>query len=293
VLFIVGNRVRQVRFDSEKLSPEQWDKIAELTGAELTGLPEKAKAQLEDYIGFYRAMRKDSRQYYGNVAKTIQVFKKREEQTLKDLNNLMSMSGRKLLPAIAMGIVHQVPIFDGELELIHGYLKQAAEQKRMLLDWYDKALTRLHRSTTRVPSSLFNLVRLLNSLLHQHTGRYISSGKNDPAFMYVLEVCRSAEPELLKEKNEGYDTIHEVTKRVVTEINEGGSQFAFDMEGWGDLIPYWVERDVLVDDPDWKIKVELHKGTDGSFKLHYEVPKIEGEGSLVILRPLFAPETQC
>jgi hypothetical protein len=291
VLFIVGNRVRQVPFGSEKLSPAQWAKIAEFTeSAESTGLPEKAKAQLEDYIGFYRAMRNDSRQYYGDVAQTIAVFKKREEQTLIDLNNLMS--GTEPLPAITMGIEHQVPIFDEELELIRNYLKQASEQKRKLLDWYDKALTRLHRPETRVPSSLFNLVRLLNSLLQQHTGRRISSGRNDPAFLYVLEACRIAEPELLTKKNEGDSTIHEVTKRVVTEINEGGSQLAFDIQGWGDLIPYWVKRDVLVDDPDWKIKVEFHEGTDGSFKLHYELPRIEGEGSLVILRPLFAPETQ-
>jgi hypothetical protein len=290
VLFIVGNQVRQVRYDSEKLSPEQWDKIAAGI-AELTGLrlPEKAKAQLEDYIGFYRVMRSDSRQRYGDVAQTIEAYKKREEQTLKDLNNLMS--GREPLPAMAMGIEHQVPIFDEEIELIRGYLKQAAEQKKKLLDWYDKALTRLHRSKTRVPSSLFNLVRLLNSFLQQHTERRISSGKNDLAFMYVLEVCKIAEPELLKEKNEGYDTIHEVTKRVVREINEGGSPVAFDIEGWGDLIPYWVERDVSVDDPDWKIKVKLHEETDGSFELHCNTPKIEGEGSLFILRPLFAPET--
>jgi hypothetical protein len=110
VLFIVGNQVRQVRYDSEKLSPEQWDKIAAGI-AELTGLrlPEKAKAQLEDYIGFYRVMRSDSRQRYGDVAQTIEAYKKREEQTLKDLNNLMS--GREPLPAMAMGIEHQVPIF--------------------------------------------------------------------------------------------------------------------------------------------------------------------------------------
>jgi hypothetical protein len=289
VLFIVGNCVRQVRFDSEKLSPEQWAKIAELTE-----LPEKAKAQLEDYIGFYRAMRNDSRQQYGNVAQTIAVFKKREEQTLKDLNNLMS--GRQLLPAIAMGIEHQVPIFDEELELIRKWLEQASEQKRKLLDWYDKALTRLHRSKTRVPSSLFNLVRLLNSLLQQHTSRRISSGRNDPAFMYVLEVCKIAEPELLTKKEEGYSAIHEAAKRVVTEINEGESRLEFDIEGWGDSIPYWVERnDISVDDPNWKIKVELHQETDGGFKLHYncEIPEIEGEGSLFILYPLFAPETQC
>jgi hypothetical protein len=58
------------------------------------------------------------------------------------------------------------------------------------------------------------------------------------------------------------------------------------------LIPYWVERDVSVDDPDWKIKVKLHEETDGSFELHCNIPEIEGEGSLFILRPLFAPETQ-
>ena len=291
MLFIVGNRVRQVRFDSEKLSPEQWDKIAAGI-AELTGLrlPEKAKAQLEDYIGFYRVLRSDSRQRYGDVAQVIEVYKKREEQTLKDLNNVKS--GTEPLPAIAMGIEHQVKIFDEELELIRNYLEQAAEQKKKLLDWYDKALTRLHRSTTRVPSSLFNLVRLLNSFLKQHTGQHISSGKDDPAFKYVLEACKIAEPTLLKEKNEGYDTIHEVTKRVVTEINECGSPFAFDIEGWGDLIPYWVESDVSVDDPDLKIKVEFHEGTNGSFKIRCELPTIEGEGSLFILRPCFAPETQ-
>jgi hypothetical protein len=58
------------------------------------------------------------------------------------------------------------------------------------------------------------------------------------------------------------------------------------------LIPCWVERNISVDDPDWKIKVELHQETDGSFELHCTIPETEGEGSLFILHPLFASETQ-
>jgi hypothetical protein len=85
LLFIVGNRLRQVRFDSEKLSCEQWAKIAELSG-----LPEKAKAELEDYIGFYRAMRTDARQQYPNVVTKIEDARKWEAAALRQLSNLIS-----------------------------------------------------------------------------------------------------------------------------------------------------------------------------------------------------------
>jgi hypothetical protein len=70
VLLVVGDRLRQIRFDSEKLSPEQWARIVDLTG-----LPEKAKAELEDYIGFYRSLRNDGRQHYGNVAERIKAVR--------------------------------------------------------------------------------------------------------------------------------------------------------------------------------------------------------------------------
>jgi hypothetical protein len=85
VLFIVGNRLRRVRFDSEKLSAEQWTTISELTG-----LPEKAKVELEDCIGFYRALRNDARQHYGDIAQGIMAYKRREERTVHDLTKLIS-----------------------------------------------------------------------------------------------------------------------------------------------------------------------------------------------------------
>jgi hypothetical protein len=286
VLFIVGNRLRRVRFDSEKLSSQQWTRISELTG-----LPEKAKIELEGLLGFYRELRNDARQHYGDVAQTIMTFKKREEQTVHDLTNLIS--SKQFLPAITMGLVHQVPIFDEEFELIRRWLERTCEEKLKLLKWYDNALTRVHRSKTRVPSSLFNLVRLLNSLLQKYTGLSISSGRKDPTFTYVLEVCRIAEPELLTRTDQGQSSIHEVAKRVVTEINEGASPFTFDIEGWGHLIPSWVEvNDISVDDPDQNIKIEAHQEAyRSSVDIRCELPSVEEENSLFILTPWFAPET--
>jgi hypothetical protein len=285
VLFIVGNRLRRVRFDPEKLSSQQWTRISELTG-----LPEKAKVELEGLLGFYRELRKDARQHYGGVAQTIMTFKNREKQTVHDLTNLIS--SKQFLPAITMGLVHQVPIFDEEFELIRRWLERTREEKRKLLKWYDNALTRVHRSKTRVPSSLFNLVRLLNSLLQEYTGRRISSGRKDPTFTYVLEVSRIAEPELLTKKDQGQRSIHEAAKRVITEINEGATLFTFDIEGWGHLIPSWVKvNDISVDDPDQTIRIKAHREADGSSEIRFKLPSIEGESLLFILTPWFAPET--
>jgi hypothetical protein len=282
--FIVGNRLRRVHFNSEKLSSEQWTTISELTG-----LPEKAKVELEDLIGFYRALRNDARQHYGDVAQGIMTFKRREEQTVHDLTTLIS--SRELLPAIKMGTVHQVPIFDEEFDLIRRWLERTCEEKRKLLKWYDNALTRVHRSETRVPSSLFNLVRLLNSLLQRFTPRRISSGRKDPTFTYVLQVSRIAEPELLTKKDQGQSSIHEAAKRVITEINEGACPFTFNIEGWGYLIPSWVKvSDISIDDPDQKIKIEAHQEADGSY-VEIRLSSIEEESSLFILTPWFAPET--
>jgi hypothetical protein len=284
VLFVVGNRLRQIRFDSEKLSPEQWDTIAGLTR-----FPEKAKAELEDYIGFYRSLRNDARQQYGSVSKRIKKVRHWEQEALRGLTNLMS--SREFFPAIAMGIEHQVLIFDEELALIREWLKHTCEEKKKLLDWYDKALKRLGRSK-RVPSSLFNLVRLLNGLFYKYTHQRISTGKTDDAFKYVLEVCRIAEPKLREKEDKGINTVHEVTKRVVTEVIEGEVAFAFDIEGWGHLIPYWR--------PTTKICIHDSRGTvEAEFdeeRGHYmrvNIPKtIEGEGGIFILTPLYAPESQ-
>jgi hypothetical protein len=94
---------------------------------------------------------------------------------------------------------------------------QVCEGKKKLLEWYDKASRRLKRSRTRVPSSLFNFIRILNAILEKHTRTRITSGRNDPVFQYVLELCRFAEPELNKKKGKGLSTVHETTKRVITE----------------------------------------------------------------------------
>ena len=283
MLFVVGNRLLQVRFDSEKLSPEQWARITELTG-----LPAKAKAELEDYIGFYRALRSDARQHYGNVSERVEKVRKWEATALRGLTKLMA--SKDFFPAIAMGVEYQVNIFDEELELIREWLKQTCEQKRKLLDWYGKALTRLRRSN-RVPSSLFNLIRLLNTLLYRYTGERISSGKKNPAFSYVLEVCNIAEPQLRTKKGKGINTVHEVTKRVVTQIIS--DMPGIEIEGWGHLIPYWVPtKDVFVRDPARKIKIELYEAPGGRFVENVKLPRIEGEGMLCILAPLFAPKTQ-
>jgi hypothetical protein len=285
VLFVVGNRLRQIRFDSEKLSPEQWARIVDLTG-----LPEKAKAELEDCIGFYRALRNDGRQHYGNVAKRIKAVRDWEAAALKGLTNLMS--SREFFPALAMGIEHQVHIFDEELELIREWLKHACEEKKKLLDWYDKALTRLGRSK-RVPSSLFNLVRLLNGLLQKYTNQRISSGKKDPAFTYVLEVCGIAEPELLRKKDKRIRTVHEVTKRVVTELIDSEGLVAIDIEGWGHLIPYWMPTNKVCVHDSWGTVEAEFDDERGHYRLHANIPKaIEGEGSLFILTPLYARESQ-
>jgi hypothetical protein len=279
VLFVIGNRLREVRFDSEKLSSEQWAKITDLTG-----FPEKAKSELEDYIGFYRTLRDDARQQYRDVSRRVERVRQWEAEALRGLTKLISSGD--FIPALAMGIEHQVKIFDEELDLIREWLEQACEKKRKLLDWYDKALARLRRSK-RVPSSLFNLIHLLNTLLEKYAERRISSGKKDPAFTYVLEVCRIAEPTLKTKKDNGLGTIQEITKRVVTEIIS--NEWMFDIEAWGELIPYWKPTNsISIRDTTHKIEVEYHQDGDvlrGETRVPPEAIPV------IILAPFFAPET--
>jgi hypothetical protein len=282
MLFIVAdNTLKEVPFEAEKLSPEQWDKIARWTG-----LPEKAKSELEDCIGFYRALRNDARKEYGEVWERVKYVRRYEQEALRSLAKLIS--SKEFLPALAMGLEHQVNIFDEELDLVRKWLMQVCEGKKKLLEWYDKASRRLKRSRTRVPSSLFNFIRILNAILEKHTRTRITSGRNDPVFQYVLELCRFAEPELNKKKGKGLSTVYETTKRVIREILD--NRDAFDIEGWGELIPYWKpSNSISVHDPAHGIEVEFHEEGDivrGSSRIPPEAIPV------IFLTPLFTPEKQ-
>jgi hypothetical protein len=289
VLFIVGGRFREVHFQSRKLSDEEWDKIAELSG-----LPPDSRSELQDYVGLHRELRFDAQRKYGSFLwKKLLEARNKEQQSLKCLEAMIS--NPNFFPAIAIGLEDQIKIFDEELDVIRTWLKQCSEQKRKLVKWYDKAVTRLrHRHRGPTTSSLFNLVRLLNSLLKKHTGRRISRAKrrngkrND--FDYVWEVCRIAEPDLEKDPNRGRKQVDEIVRRVATE--DRANEDSFEIEGWGELIPDWrPANDISLENSELGITVEFHKEGDSAYGSITTSSRTPPEAlPIIFLTPPFGPE---
>jgi hypothetical protein len=257
MLFIVGGRFQEIHFQYPKISDEEWNKIVELSG-----LPPEARSELQDYIGFYRKLHRDAHTEYRNLWKKLVDARNKEEMSLKRLEALIS--NPKFFDALAIGLEDQTNIFDEELGCIRDWLKQCCEQKKQLVDWYEKALPRLHRRQ-RGPrtSSLFNLIRLLNRLLKKYTGERITlatlpKGKRNP-FNYVWEVCQIAEPKL--DREQGMKKVAEIVRRVVTE--DLGSEDSFEIEGWEELIPHWKRMsDLSLYDDRLGVTVEFHEQGD-------------------------------
>jgi hypothetical protein len=255
MLFIVGGQIREVHFP-RILEDEQWNRMAELSG-----LPPEARSEIDDYIGYYRELRPDAQTEYGRLWKKLDGARKKEIASLKTLHAIIL--NPNFFPALAMGLDGQEKIPAGEVAVIRKRLEGFCKEKQSLVDWYNKAVTRLHHGERgRHRSSLFTLVLLLNSLLMKYTGKRISrakrrKGKQD-AYEYVWEVCRIANPDLELNPNKGRNTVDGVIRQVVTQVL--GNEDSIGIQSWAELIPHWKEEDEWsLEDPKWGIRVDYKK----------------------------------
>ena len=275
MLFVVGGKIQEVHYEPV-ISDDQWTTISELLG-----LPDEARVQLDDYIGYCRELRQDAKEQCGEVWQdALSKVRNAEDKCKKTLENVISNSkgSRKIsqtdfFDALAMGLDGQEKIPPRELQVIKDWLKHIAEEKERLVDWYDKALARFHyyertgKKTGR--TSLVTLVRFLNDLLLSRTGERISTGKGSGRgrnyFEYVFQACLIAFPDIaLKSKGAQISRIKKAIEKVLKEYL--ATERTDEIDLWEHLMPGWKEANSLsIYDSKRGIRIE-YRGEDGSFE---------------------------
>jgi hypothetical protein len=248
MLFVVGGRLREVHFPAI-LQNGEWDEIKTLSG-----LPDKARPELDDSIGYCRQLLLDSKEKYGTLwDNALAALREAERASLDASHNILT---DEFFDALSIGLDGQETIPLKEVQAIRGWLKRILEDKRKFLDWCDKAHKRVHyRARTGEKTgrtSLFVLVQLLNGILYRYmvdvisTGQLMRDGRN--SLQYVTKVCVIAQPDLLeprraekiirKPKDRAEQRVKKVIEEVLKEHNLGGQ--TYQMQDWGELIPDWI-----------------------------------------------------
>jgi hypothetical protein len=135
--FIVGERVQEVRYPSV-IQDEQWKKLSTLSG-----LPNEARRLLDEHIGYYRELKLDAHKKYGECwYDALCEARDAETKAIQELEALLSKEN--FFDALATGLDGQQRVFPKETEVIRDWLMQSLKEKKKLLEWYGKAMTRVH-----------------------------------------------------------------------------------------------------------------------------------------------------
>jgi len=297
MLFVIGGRLRRINHPA-CVTDQQWNEIVTLSG-----LPQEARAAIDDYIGLYRDLRRDAQGEYPALWKqAVDVM----EEEIKSKEKLCALrDDPNFFSALRMGIDGQDKIPETELTVMLLWLDSILKEKNELMKWLDNALDRLHhvRETNdaeqssqaprhrgkRKPSrdSLMILVRLLSILLHRYTGKKLSRGtkrESEKPSLYVRKICQIANPQL----RDG--TINQAIKETVTEL--AAHESSAGIGTWEKLMPGWKPathfRDSLLG-----VEVEFDN-TRGTFQWSMKIGGKTPRNELPISHPFepFAPASR-
>jgi hypothetical protein len=258
MLFLLGGRLREVHFQNPKITDELWSEITKVSG-----LPQEARAEVQDCIGLYRQLRRDAERENRGLWKKLAATRDNEKKTLKSLTALVA--DPNFLPALSMGLDGQDEIPKKELESIRQWLGQKCDEKQKLVDWYERSIDRLHhrqRGPKKGRDSLFSLVYLLNSILDTYTGVKLSRSKakngGRNSFDYALKVCQIAEPNLAHRTDRGLPQVEEVAKQVIKEYRS--HEDSFEISSWEELMPKWrPATNLVLESQKFGIRIEFRK----------------------------------
>jgi hypothetical protein len=280
--FIVGERVQEVRYPPV-IQEEEWNKLSKLSG-----LPNEARRLLDEYIGYYRELKLDAHKKYGERwYDALCETRDTETQAIKKLEALLSKEN--FFDALAIGLDAQQKIFPKETEVIRDWLMQSLKEKRKLLEWYGKAMTRVHyygRTGIKTGrTSLLGLVRDLNDVLKQYTGDRITTGKKRKdgrdIFQCVWYICLIADPELASKGDRGRSTVKKAIEKVLEDYL--ALDHPLDIEGWVQVMPNAVEAESLsIHDHELGVEAKFEKTDSGGY--HWVVnsdPEMRDKGPIL------------
>lgn len=256
MLFVIGGELREVDCTGDiTIDDEQWASIEKLSG-----LPPKARHELNDYIGYCKELRNDSTDEFGNRFwfDKLTALIKEENKSKKRLDNMINSGG--FFEALQTGLDGQERIPTTELHLIRAWIINLSADKQNLLDWYNNARQRVHhwRTGERTGRTAhIVLVQLINGCLLRHTHKRISTAGNTLEF--VTKVCVIAFPYLLEPNRQEkklrigavnkikFDRAVERVKNLVEEVvNEHlGKDESRKISDWQHLVPGWKPADHL------------------------------------------------
>jgi len=242
MLSLIGGELRFSTYPPVLTDP-QWNRIAELSG-----LPDEARVEIDDSIGYFRELKADAVQTFGD--KWYNALLKAKELQEKSIASLRQLaSDQRFSEALAMGLEGQERVPDPEIKEISEWLRTKLVEAQKLSDWYDQAMTRVHYFAQTGPktgrNALLALVRGLDDILERHTGSHISTSKQRDgkknSFEYIAYVCAIADTKSgTKDKDQQMKTIKKAMEPIISENIDGFFQ-KNHAEGWGHLMPEWEE----------------------------------------------------
>lgn len=250
MLFVIGGELREVRFPNNAIKDADWIKFQQLSG-----LPLKARFVLNEYIGFCRELRADAtRKFGGRWFNKLSAVIQAELGSKRTLDNVIAES--EFFDALAMGLDGQERIPVKELKVIRKWLKHVSAEKQRSLDWYKKALQRVHHGRTGQKTgrtALVALVQAINDCLLSYTSNRISTGSGD-LLEFVVKVCVIAFPELLdpdrKEKvvSKPYDRAERKVRKAIEQVLKHylAGENSEKLNDWQHLMPDWKPATKLV-----------------------------------------------
>lgn len=248
MLFLIGGELRERHFPT-LLTDDDWSELEKLSG-----LPPKARHELDDYIGFCRELRADATTKFGDFwFNKLAALIKAEKESKKQLDGMIK-SG-EFFRALAMGLDGQEQIPAKELQLIRDWIERASEEKVRLLDWYNEARQRVHHYSTGEKTgrtALIEFVKCLNKCLLRHTKQPVTTG-NRNLLGFVVKVCVIAFPDLIrfvrKERKVRmgstqkirYDRAERRVRKAIEQVTKQHYSRSWDEEitDWQHLVPGW------------------------------------------------------
>lgn len=243
MLFVIGGELREVRFP-EEIEDQEWNEIEIISG-----LPPEARSELNDYIGYCRQLREDStRTFEDEWFDALKAASNAEKTSKKSLDDMISKS--EFFDALAMGLDGQERMPAEELKSIRAWLERVSADKQRLLDWYQKAIDRVHHRRTGQKTgrlALAMLVSDINSCLVRHTGKRISTATS--TLKLIVKLCVIAFPDLRmpdpkrkeKSRSKRDDRAFRRIKKIIEQVLKGysmGDKWD-EISQWQHLIPGW------------------------------------------------------
>jgi hypothetical protein len=182
----------------------QWERLKDLSG-----LNDPARSYIEGLIVVYRQMRSYPRVSYPKLKKQLEMARKWEAYSLTLLQN--GIAADTVFLPVAHGPDWNTPLSPEEQRSCRQGIAKVVENKKWLIELYDKAIKRITRAPATEKKTKNSLRYLITALLYKLAGKHLSVSESKSTTKVILEICKIADPDIKEETVKTFITkiVHE------------------------------------------------------------------------------------